>query len=110
MELELYFNDLLDDVREAFIEVQVEDLALADAPADSSRRQRLGPFSITPERPSVTTSVDLPDTTDAYEPGLLVRVRARTADDRSIEFLNTTATRLPRTGNGPVRVVLSRII
>jgi hypothetical protein len=109
MELELYFDGLVDDVTDAVADVQVEDLGMADAPVDGGPAVRIGPFRVVADRPSVTASVDLPSTADAYEPGLLVRVRARTADDRPVEFLNTTATRLPRDGVEPVRVVLSRI-
>jgi hypothetical protein len=53
--------------------------------------------------------VDLPTASTAYEPGLAVHVRGRTAGDGRIEFFNTRATPLPGTTHGPVRILLSRI-
>jgi hypothetical protein len=107
MDLELRFDGLAEDVVDAEAEVQVLDLGTADAPPDPTVAT-VPPFSVSPDRPSVRVTVDLPAGT-GYEPGLLVRVRGRTAGDGRVEFFNTAATPLPGPATGPVRVVLSRI-
>ena len=105
MELELRFDGLAEDVVDARVDVQVQDLAMADAPPDPTVATAPS-FSVSAAHPSVRVSVDLP-AGPGHDPGLLVRVRGRTAGDGRVEFFNTGATRLaPR---GPVRVVLSRI-
>jgi hypothetical protein len=63
---------------------------------------------VSPASPSVRITVDLP-TNGGYEPGLLVRVRGRTAHEGRVEFFNTGATPLHGGPDGPVQVVLSRI-
>ena len=108
MDLELRFDGLAEEVLDAVAEVQVDDLAMADAPAGPGRTTS-GAFTVSPERPTVRLSVDLEDRPRGYEPGLLVTVRGRTADGRRVEFLNTAATRLPGPGGAPVAVALSRI-
>jgi len=105
MELELRFDGLAEDVVDAQADVQVLDLGMADAPPDPSVAT-VRPFSVSPDRPSVRVTVDLPAAPGGYEPGLAVRVRGRTAADAPIEFFNTRTTPLT---DGPVQVVLSRI-
>lgn len=105
MELELRFDGLAEDVVDARVDVQIRDLAMADAPPDPTVATAPS-FSVSAAHPSVMVSVDLP-AGSGYEPGLLVRVRGRTADDGRVEFFNTRATRLAPAG--PVQVVLSRI-
>lgn len=107
MDLELRFDGLVEDVVDAEAEVQVLDLGMADAPPDPTVAT-VPSFSVSPRRPSVRVTVDLP-AGSGYEPGLLVRVRGRTADDGRIEFFNTAATPVSGPTTGPVRVVLSRI-
>jgi uncharacterized lipoprotein YbaY len=108
MELELHFDDLAVDVIDAQVDVQVLDLDMADAPADPHVATPAS-FTVSPERPSIRVTVDLPAATTAYEPGLAVRVRGRTRGDGRIEFFNTRATPLPGRTRGPVHVLLSRI-
>jgi hypothetical protein len=108
MELELRFDGLAEDVVDARAEVQVQDLGIADAPADPAVAT-VPSFSVSPARPSIRVTVDLPSGEGAYEPGLLVHVRGRTAGDERIEFFNTSATPLTTRPDGPVQVVLSRI-
>ena len=108
MELELRFIGLVEDVIDAQAEVQVQDLGTADAPADPTVAT-LPSFSVSPARPSVRVEVDVPTGGGAYEPGLLVHVRGRTAGDERVEFFNTSATPVTGRPGGPVQVVLSRI-
>jgi hypothetical protein len=108
VELELRFEDLEDDVLDAVVDVQVNDLAMADAPAGPTQTVP-GRISVRAAPPSVLVSVDAPDPRDLHEPGLLVRVRARAAGDGPVQFLNTTATPLPRDPSEPVPVRLVRI-
>ncbi|TFV86954.1 hypothetical protein [Blastococcus sp. CT_GayMR16] len=108
MELELRFDGLSEDVVDAQVDVQVLDLGMADAPADSAVAH-VPSFSVSPARPSVRVTVDLPAAEGAYEPGLLVRVRGRTARDERVEFFNTSTTPLTTRPDRPVQVVLSRI-
>jgi hypothetical protein len=108
MDLELRFDGLAEEVVDAEAEVQVLDLGMADAPPDPTVATAPS-FSVSPDHPSVRVTVDLPAAGSGYEPGLLVRVRGRTAGDGRIEFFNTAATPLPGPVTGPVRVVLSRI-
>ena len=105
MELELRFDGLSEDLVDAQADVQLLDLAMADAPADPSVTT-VRAFSVSPDRPTVRVTVDLPVAPGGYEPGLAVRVRGRTASDAPIQFFNTRTTPLT---DGPVRVVLSRI-
>ena len=63
-------------------------------------------FTVSTARPTVRVVVDVAGGEGAYEPGLVVRVRGRTAQNEAVEFFNTSAT--PVT-DGPVQVVLSRI-
>ena len=107
MELELHFDGLAEDVVDAEIQVQVQDLGIADAPPDPTVAT-VPSVSVSRAHPSVRVTVDLP-TAAGYEPGLLVRVRGRTAGDSRVEFFNTGATPLTGRGAGPVPVVLSRI-
>jgi hypothetical protein len=107
MELELRFVGLAEAVVDARVDVQVQDLGLADAPPEPTVATA-PPFSVSPDSPSVRVTVDLP-TDGGYAPGLLVRVRGRTADDAQIEFFNTGGTPLHGGPAGPVQVVLSRI-
>jgi hypothetical protein len=105
MELVLRFDGLAEDVVDATVDVQVQDLGMADAPPDPTVATAQS-FSVSAASPSVRVTVDLP-VAAGYEPGLLVRVRGRTAGDGRVEFFNTGATRLAPAG--PVQVVLSRI-
>ena len=107
MELELRFDGLTDEVVDAEVAVQIRDLGVADAPPEPTVATAPS-FSVSPDRPSVRVTVDLP-TDGGYTPGLLVRVRGRTAADGRVEFFNTGATPLPGNPAGPVQVVLSRI-
>jgi hypothetical protein len=108
MDLDLRFDGLTEDVLDAVADVRIDDLAMADAPSGPDRTTS-APFTVSPDRPSLRLSVEVRERAGAYEPGLIVTVRGRTADGRRVEFLNTAATRLPGTGEGPVRVALSRI-
>lgn len=108
MDLDLRFDGLTEDVLDAVADVQIDDLAMADAPSGPDRTTS-APFTVSPDRPSVRLSVDVEDRAGSYEPGVVVSVRGRTADGRSVEFLNTAATRLPVTGDRPVSVALTRI-
>ncbi len=105
MELELRFDGLSEDLVDAEADVQVLDLGMADAPADPAVTT-VRAFSVSPDRPTVRVTVDLPAAPGGYEPGLAVRVRGRTASDARIQFFNTRTTPLT---DGPVQVVLSRI-
>ena len=107
MELELRFDGLADEVVEAEVDVQVQDLGVADAPPEPTVATAPA-FRVSPGHPSVRVTVDVPSD-GGYAPGLLVRVRGRTADDGRIEFFNTGATPLHGGPPGPVQVVLSRI-
>jgi hypothetical protein len=107
MELELRFEGLAEDLVDAEADVQVQDLGVADAPP-APLVATVPSISVSLAAPSVRIAVDLP-TDGGYEPGLLVRVRGRTADGGRIEFFNTGATRLHGGPAGPVQVVLSRI-
>jgi hypothetical protein len=108
MELELRFDGLAEDVVDAHAEVQMQDLGVADAPADPAVAT-VPSFSVSSARPWVRVIVELPSGEDAYEPGLLVHVRGRTAGDERVEFFNTSTTPLTGRPDGPVQVVLSRI-
>jgi uncharacterized lipoprotein YbaY len=107
MDLELLFDGLDDEVLDAVVDVRVADLGVADAPADGDTATA-GRFTVSPASPTALISVDLPVRSAMYEPGLLVRVRGRTADDARIEFFTTSTTPVAG-GEGPVRVLLSRI-
>ena len=107
MELELLFAGLRDEVHDAVVDVRVADLAIADAPADGATATAAG-LSLSPARPAVRLSLDLPVRDGTYEPGLLVRVRGQTADDGPIEFGSTSTTPVTAPSDGPVRVLLSR--
>jgi hypothetical protein len=109
LELELLFEDLVDDLVDATVDIGVEDLAVADAPGGALGSASAGPVSVSAGSPAVRTSIELPPLADAYEPGVVVRVWARTTDDRDVEFLNLDATPLPPRADGTLRVVLSRI-
>ena len=108
MELELLFGDLTDEVLDAVVDVRVADLAVADAPSTGGAATA-GGISVSPARPTAQVSVDLPVGGGMYEPGLLVRVRGRTAAHGRIEFFNTSTTPVTDPSEGPVRVLLSRI-
>ncbi|HLM05300.1 MAG TPA: hypothetical protein VK402_08965 [Blastococcus sp.] len=108
MDLDLRFDGLPGDVVDAEVQVRVLDLAMADAPADTATATAPR-FSVSEADPAVRVTVDLPTADAGYEPGLLVRVRGRTAGDELVEFLNTGATPLTGPSAGPVQVVLSRI-
>ena len=107
MDLELRFDGLAEELLDAVVHVGVDDLAMAGTTPDPFR-VTADPLSVSPQQPCVRLCVDLP-AAGGYEPGLVVHVRGRTADGRPVEFFNTAATALPRTGEGPVRVALSRI-
>ena len=106
MELELRFDGLAEDVVDARADVHLLDLGIADAPADTPAATAPS-FSVSPARPTVRVVLDVPGGEGAYEPGLVVRVRGRTAQNEAVEFFNTSAT--PVT-DGPIQVVLSRIV
>jgi hypothetical protein len=108
MDLELRFEALAEDLLDAVVDIGVDDLAMAGAPPDPFRATA-GRFAVSAHEPCVRLRVDLSGAAAGYEPGLVVHVRGRTADGRLVEFFNTAATALPRTGAGPVRVALSRI-
>jgi hypothetical protein len=108
MELELRFDGLAEDIVDAEADIQLQDLGMADAPAEPTVAT-VRAISVSPARPSVRVTVELPATPGAYEPGLLVRVRGRTPQDERVEFFNISSTRLPAAPEGPVQVVLSRI-
>jgi hypothetical protein len=108
MELELRFDGLVEDVVDAQADVQIQDLGMADVPADPTVAT-VPSFSVSAERPSVRVTVDLPGGEGVYEPGLIVRVRGRTARDERVEFFNTSATPVSTRPDVPVQVVLSRI-
>jgi hypothetical protein len=107
MELELRFEGLAEDLVDAEVDVQVQDLGVADAPPEPSVAA-VPPISVSAASPSVRITVDLA-TDGGYEPGLLVRVRGRTADGGRMEFSNTGATPLHGGPAGPVQVLLARI-
>jgi hypothetical protein len=106
VQLELHFDDLDEDL-EGFASVQVRDLGTAGTPPTPPTE--VGPFAVTSAKPSALVDVPLTLDATAYEPGLVVRVRARAADGSPRQFLNTTATRLQPEHVGPVRVSLQRI-
>ena len=108
MDLELRFDGLQDDLTDAVLDVLVDDIAMADAAADGPTAT-LPALSVSPGRPTVRVSVDLPADLPGSRPGLLVRVRGRTARDERIEFFNMTATPAGTASGGPVPVVLTRI-
>jgi hypothetical protein len=108
MELELRFDGLGEDVVDAEVEVQVLDLAMADAPPEPAVA-RVPSVSVASASPTVRVTIDLPTDGAGYEPGLLVRVRGRTASDSRVQFFNTGATPVTDRAAGPVQVVLSRI-
>ena len=107
MDLELHFDGLDTDLVDAVVDVRVADLAVADAPADGPTAT--ADVSVAAARPTARVSVDLPLGGAMYEPGLLVRVRGRAADDARIEFLNTVSTPVTEQAEGRLRVRLSRI-
>jgi hypothetical protein len=108
MELELRFEGLTEEVIDPVVEVLLVDLGMADVPGGLA--QIVAPAAdVSPDRSSVRMAVDVAVAGDAYEPGLVVRVRGRTATGDRIEFLNTGATPLPDRPGGPVPVVLTRI-
>lgn len=109
MEIELHFDGLDDDVVDAVALVQFEDLATAGEPPGRLGATEVGPFAVSSADPSVRLHVDLPDAPTTFEPGLVVRVRARTADGTAQEFFNTTATHLSTGGTSRTRVPLQRI-
>ena len=84
MELELRFEGLVEDLVDAEVDVQVQDLGVADAPP-APRVAAVPAISVSPAAPTVAITTDLP-TDGGYEPGVLVRVRGRTADGGRIEF------------------------
>ena len=107
MDLELLFDGLDADLLDAVVDVRVADLGVADAPADGPAAT--AELTVPPGRPAARVSVDLPIGGGMYEPGLLVRVRGRTADDAPVEFFSTSSTPVTEQSEGPVRVLLSRI-
>jgi hypothetical protein len=107
VELELRFDALGDALTGAVVDLHVEDLAVADA-VSGAGTVSLGPYTVSPERPTVRLTVDLPVPTGTRQAGLLVRVRARTADDAPVTFWNASATLLPLDAAGPLRVPLER--
>ena len=109
MELELRFDGLAEDVVEARADVQLLDLGIADAPPDTPAATAPS-FSVSSDHPHRRVVVDVPGGEGAYEPGLVVRVRGRTAQNEAVEFFNTSATPVTAASEGPVRVVLSRIV
>ncbi|MGY1802430.1 hypothetical protein ACI78T_04015 [Blastococcus sp. SYSU D00922] len=108
MDLELLFDGVDDDVLDAVVDVRVADLAVADAPAEGPAATS-SDLTVTAARPTARVTLDLPVGGGMYEPGLLVRVRGRTADDARVEFFTTSATPVAERSAGPVRVRLSRI-
>jgi uncharacterized lipoprotein YbaY len=108
MELELLFDGLGDEVLDAVVDVRLADVAVADAPS-SGPTATAGDITVSPAHPTARVSVDLPVRPGMYEPGLLVRVRGRTAHDDRVEFFNTSSTPVTDQSQGPVRVLLSRI-
>lgn len=108
MELELRLGGLTEEVREAVADVQLVDLGTADAPGGPTVTTAAS-FTVSPTSPSARIWVDLP-APGGYEPGVVVRVRGRTARGERVEFLNTGTTPLPgRPVGAAVPVVLSRI-
>ena len=68
MELELRFDGLAEDVVDAEIQIQVQDLGIADAPPDPTV-STVPKVSVSRAHPSIRVTVDLP-TAPGYEPGL----------------------------------------
>ena len=110
MKVELAFDDVPGDIEDARADIHVEDQSEADAPAPQLFSRHVGPFAIRRSQPIVTMDVDFTIPAGDYEPSLIVRVKASTQDHQPIEFLNTTATPLPKEPSRSVRVVLSRIM
>jgi hypothetical protein len=108
VDLELLFDGLDDDVLDGVVDVRVADLAVADAPSEGPTATAAD-ITASPANPTARVTVDLPVRAGTYEPGLLVRVRGRTADDARIEFFNTSTTPVTAGSEGPVRVRLTRI-
>jgi len=108
MELALLFDGLGEEVLDAVVDVRLADLAVADAPS-TGPAATAADITVSPGRPTARVSVDLPVRPGTYEPGLLVRVRGRTARDDRVEFFNTRSTPVTDQSEGPVRVLLSRI-
>jgi len=108
MVLKLHFGGLEDDVLDAVVDGRVADLGVADAPADGPAATS-SDLTVRAARPTARVTLDLPVGGGMYEPGLLVRVRGRTADDARVEFFTTSATPVAEPSAGPVRVRLSRI-
>ena len=108
MDLELRFDGLQGDLLDAVLDVLVDDIAMADAAADGPTAT-VAALTVSPGRPTVRVSVDLPAERPGSRPGLLVRVRGRTAQNERIEFFNMTATPAGTGSGGPVPVVLTRI-
>ncbi len=115
MRLNLRFGGLETDLDDAVTEVQLVDLAAADAPADVSGHRRLEPFSVAADRPWVILETDVEPDPEMAEPAVVVRVRARVgggghAAGRTATFVNTTATPVRGTGGSyPVAVDLDRV-
>ena len=107
MELELRFDGLVEELLDAEVDVQIQDLALADAPPEPTVTTA-SHLCVTPDHPSARITLDLP-ADGGHEPGLLVRVRGRTTSAGPVEFFNTGATPMRGGPSGPVHVVLSRI-
>lgn len=107
MELELRIDGLAEEVVDAVADVQLVDLATPDAPGGGTVTS--APFALSPGRAAVRVAVEPALPEDAYEPGLVVRVRGRTPGGGRVSFLNTSSTALPARPQGPVRVALQRI-
>ena len=107
MDLELHVDGLAEEVVDAVADVQLVDLATPDAPGGGTVTSAA--FALSPARAVVRIAVQPPAPDDAYEPGVVVRVRGRTGRGDRISFLNTSSTALASQPGGPVRVVLHRI-
>lgn len=110
MKIELAFEDVPGEIKNAIAHVYIEDQSEADAPALQLSSRQLGPFSIQSVQPTVTLDADFIVPDAAQELSLVVRVKGETLDRQPIEFLNTISTLLPTDSNGFVRVIMSRIV
>jgi hypothetical protein len=109
MKIDLAFENVPADIESAIADIRIEDQSEADAPALQFFAKRFGPFAIKQSHPRITLDLDLAVPNGSHELSIVVRAKARTQMDQSIEFLNTTTTPFPRNSNESVQVVLSRI-
>lgn len=109
MDLELHFGADARLMSGAIADIWVRDLALADGPLERTSGKHSASVALDDVPPSTRVSVLVPVAEDVSEPALVVRVRGRGPDGSAIQFVNTTATPLPRELQGPVAVQLHRI-